>query len=105
MRWLLPRPPPPRTLSGAGCPESAILAGMQWAAVDQHADVINMSLGGPNTPEIDPLEAAVDSLTAQTGALFVIAAGNVGSDGSVASPSTADAALSVGAVDRDDLLA
>ncbi|PWR06090.1 peptidase S8 [Micromonospora acroterricola] len=89
----------------AGCPESAILAGMQWAAVDQHADVINMSLGGPDTPDVDPLEAAVESLTAQTGALFVISAGNAGSDGSVGSPSTADAALSVGAVDRDDALA
>ncbi|MBQ0906664.1 S8 family serine peptidase [Micromonospora sp. U21] len=89
----------------AGCPESAILAGMQWAAVDQHADVINMSLGGRDTPAVDPLEAAVESLTAQTGALFVISAGNDGTDGSVGSPSTADAALAVGAVDRDDALA
>ncbi|WCN84778.1 S8 family serine peptidase [Micromonospora sp. LH3U1] len=88
-----------------GCAESAILAGMQWAAVDQHADVINLSLGGPDTPDVDPLEAAVESLTAQTGALFVISAGNAGTDGSVGSPSTADAALSVGAVDRDDALA
>ncbi|MEH1168043.1 S8 family serine peptidase [Micromonospora sp. CPCC 205539] len=88
-----------------GCTESAILAGMQWAAVDQHADVINMSLGGTDTPDVDPLEAAVDALTAQTGALFVISAGNAGTDGSVGSPSTADAALSVGAVDRDDALA
>ncbi|MEU1395661.1 S8 family serine peptidase [Micromonospora zamorensis] len=88
-----------------GCSDSAILAGMQWAAVDQHADVINMSLGGSDTPDVDPLEAAVESLTAQTGALFVISAGNAGTDGSVSSPSTADAALSVGAVDRDDALA
>ncbi|MEO3773525.1 S8 family serine peptidase [Micromonospora sp. B9E7] len=88
-----------------GCSDSAILAGMQWAAVDQHADVINMSLGGTDTPEVDPLEAAVESLTAQTGALFVISSGNYGADGSVSSPSTAEAALSVGAVDRDDALA
>ncbi|MET8042970.1 S8 family serine peptidase [Micromonospora sp. NPDC005215] len=88
-----------------GCLESAILAGMQWAAVDKHADVINMSLGGSDTPDVDPLEAAVESLTAQTGALFVISSGNDGSDGSVSSPSTAESALSVGAVDRDDALA
>ncbi|MGC5288131.1 S8 family serine peptidase [Micromonospora sp. DT231] len=88
-----------------GCQESAILAGMQWAAVDQHADVINMSLGGTDTPEVDLLEAAVESLTAQTGTLFVISAGNDGTDGSVGSPSTAESALSVGAVDRDDVLA
>lgn len=88
-----------------GCMESAILAGMQWAAADQHADVINMSLGGGDTPDVDPLEAAVESLTAQTGALFVLSAGNDGTDGSVGSPGSADAALTVGAVDRDDALA
>ncbi|MFI9639458.1 S8 family serine peptidase [Micromonospora sp. NPDC051925] len=88
-----------------GCAESAILAGMQWATVDKKAAVVNLSLGGGDTPEVDPLEEAVQTLTAQTGSLFVIAAGNDGVDGSVGSPSTADAALSVGAVDRDDELA
>ncbi|MEU9506852.1 S8 family serine peptidase [Micromonospora sp. NPDC048170] len=88
-----------------GCAESAILAGMQWAAVEQRADVINLSLGGFDTPEVDPLEEAVNTLTAQTGALFVISAGNSGRFAPVSSPSTADAALSVGAVDRDDSLA
>jgi subtilisin family serine protease len=85
------------------CDDSAILAGMAWAA--ERAPVINMSLGGFDTPEIDPLEQAVNDLTAQYNTLFVIAAGNDGSIGSVGSPSTADAALSVGAVDRDDQLA
>ncbi|MEV6814178.1 S8 family serine peptidase [Micromonospora sp. NPDC051296] len=88
-----------------GCTESAILAGMQWAAVDQRADVINLSLGGMDTPEIDPLEEAVNTLTEQTGALFVISAGNDGAVGSIGSPASADAALAVGAVDRDDQLA
>ncbi|MEO3780437.1 S8 family serine peptidase [Micromonospora sp. B11E3] len=88
-----------------GCPESAILAGMQWAAVEKRARVVNLSLGGPDSPDVDPLEQAVQSLTEQTGALFVIAAGNDGSDGSVSSPASADAALAVGAVDRDDELA
>ncbi|MEU4779287.1 S8 family serine peptidase [Micromonospora sp. NPDC023633] len=88
-----------------GCPESAILAGMQWATVEQRAHVVNLSLGGFDTPEVDPLEEAVNTLTAQTGALFVISAGNSGRFAPVSSPSTADAALSVGAVDRDDSLA
>ncbi|MFI6260722.1 S8 family serine peptidase [Micromonospora sp. NPDC051006] len=88
-----------------GCPDSAILAGMQWAAVDQRADVINMSLGGSDTTEIDPLEEAINRLTAQTGTLFVVSAGNDGGFAPVSSPSTADAALSVGAVDRADALA
>ncbi|MFD1326283.1 S8 family serine peptidase, partial [Micromonospora sonneratiae] len=58
-----------------------------------------------DTPEIDPLEQAVNTLTAQTGTLFVIAAGNDGGEGTVGSPGSADAALTVGAVDRDDELA
>ncbi len=88
-----------------GCPESSILAGMEWAAAEQGADVVNMSLGGPDGPGLDLLEEAVERLTADHGTLFVIAAGNAGSEGSVGSPSTADAALAVGAVDRQDRLA
>ncbi|MET8912216.1 S8 family serine peptidase [Micromonospora sp. NPDC004551] len=84
------------------CSESAILAGMHWAAVEKHARVVNLSVGGPDTPDLDPLEQAVDSLTAQTGTLFVVAAGNDGELAPVGSPASADAALAVGAVDRDD---
>ncbi|MFD5828333.1 S8 family serine peptidase [Lentzea sp. NPDC060358] len=88
----------------AGCQDSDVLAGMRWAA-EQGAQVVNMSLSGPDTPEQDPLEQAVDELTARYGTLFVIGAGNSASPGTVGSPSTAEAALSVGAVDRDDQLA
>jgi subtilisin family serine protease len=91
-----------------GCEESAILAGMEWAAAEQGADVINVSLGGADSPGLDPLEAAVNTLTEQTGALFVIAAGNAApwaTECRVASPASADAALAVGAVDKQDELA
>ncbi|WP_405058413.1 S8 family peptidase [Kribbella sp. NBC_01505] len=92
--------------SDGGCDESAMLAGMEWAAVDQKAKIINFSIGGPDSPGIDPLEAAVNRLTAQTGALFVIASGNEGEDGGkVDSPGSADAALTVGAVDKQDQFA
>lgn len=84
------------------CDDSAILAGMQWAA--SRAKVINVSLGGPDVGD-DPLKTAVNTLTAQTGTLFVVAAGNEGTDGGVSSPATADAALAVGAVDKQDNLA
>ncbi|GAA2351609.1 serine protease [Catellatospora methionotrophica] len=87
-----------------GCAESWILAGMQWAA-ESGAAVANMSLGGSNSPEIDPLEQAVNDLTAQYGTLFVIAAGNDGADDSVGSPATAEAALAVAAFTKDDELA
>jgi subtilisin family serine protease len=86
--------------------ESWIVAGMQWA-VDQGAKIVNLSLGGGDTPEIDPLEEAVNTLSAKHGTLFVIAAGNSGQAGeeTVGSPGSADAALTVGAVNRDDSLA
>ncbi|MBP2336589.1 subtilisin family serine protease [Saccharothrix coeruleofusca] len=88
----------------SSCSESAILAGMQWA-VDQGADIVNLSLGGVDTPAVDPLEEAVDRLSERSGALFVIAAGNSGRPGTIDSPGSADAALTVGAVDRRDAVA
>ncbi|WP_258055937.1 S8 family serine peptidase [Streptomyces sp. Ru62] len=87
--------------------ESAVIDGMQWAT-REHAKVVNMSLGsGSPSDGTDPLSQAVDSLTASSGTLFVVAAGNEGETGpsSVSSPGAADAALTVGAVDRDDSLA
>ncbi|WNV83776.1 S8 family serine peptidase [Umezawaea sp. Da 62-37] len=87
-----------------GCAESWILDGMAWAA-QEGADVVNLSLGGGDTPEIDPLEEAVNTLSAQYGTLFVIAAGNSGGPETIGSPGSADAALTVGAVDRDDAIA
>ncbi|MFF9767076.1 S8 family serine peptidase [Streptomyces sp. NPDC014636] len=83
--------------------DSGILAGMEWAAA-QGADVINLSLGGYDTPEVDPLEAEVNKLSAEKGVLFAIAAGNDGPQ-SIGSPGSADAALTVGAVDDKDKLA
>ncbi|MET9957385.1 S8 family serine peptidase [Streptomyces sp. NPDC006339] len=86
--------------------DSAIIAGMEWAAAEG-ADVVNLSLGGPDSPGVDPLEAAVDRLSAEKGVLFAVAAGNEGRDGesTVGSPGSADAALTVGAVDHEDRLA
>lgn len=85
--------------------DSQIIAGMQWAAAEG-ARVVNMSLGKPDSPGVDPIEDAVDTLTAQTGALFVVAAGNQPDcQGGVESPGSADAALAVGAVDGQDQMA
>ncbi|MEV1142267.1 S8 family serine peptidase, partial [Micromonospora sp. NPDC049799] len=84
--------------------ESFILAGMEWAARQEKATIINMSLGGGGTDGTDPMSVAVNTLSAETGALFVVAAGN-GGPRSVGTPGTADAALTVGAVDGTDTLA
>ncbi|MFF8480988.1 S8 family peptidase [Streptomyces antibioticus] len=87
--------------------ESQVIAGMEWATA-QGAQVINMSLGSDEaTDGTDPMSLAVNELSERTGALFVVAAGNSGErgSGSINSPGAADAALTVGAVDRDDSLA
>ncbi|MFF9373204.1 S8 family serine peptidase [Streptomyces griseoluteus] len=79
--------------------DSWILAGMEWAARDQHAKVISMSLGGAPSDGTDPLSLAVNRLSEETGALFVVAAGNSGPEPfTVGAPGAADAALTVGAV-------
>ena len=83
--------------------DSGILAGMEWAAAEG-ASVVNLSLGGYDTPEIDPLEAEVNKLSEQKGILFAIAAGNEGPE-SIGSPGSAADALTVGAVDGNDKLA
>ncbi|MFB6709592.1 S8 family serine peptidase [Streptomyces sp. NPDC056333] len=85
---------------------SYALAGMEWAAVDQHAKIVNMSLGTDEVSDgTDPMSQAVDRLSAQTGALFVIAAGNLGAPGTIGAPGAATSALTVGAVDSTDSLA
>ncbi|WP_426509571.1 S8 family peptidase [Dactylosporangium sp. McL0621] len=89
-----------------GCPESAIVAGMTWAA-QQGVKVANMSLGGPDSPDTDPIEAALADLTQRYGVLFVVAAGNDGLAGesTVNSPGDVAEALTVGAVTKTGELA
>ncbi|SDT77172.1 S8 family serine peptidase [Actinoplanes derwentensis] len=84
--------------------ESEIIAGMQWA-VDSGAKVVNMSLGGSATDGLDPMSLALDELSASSGVLFVVAAGNEGAASSVGTPGAAGHALTVGAVDRENRIA
>ena len=85
-----------------GWSESAMLDGMEWAR-PRAAQVVNMSLGGTDSPDVDPIEAAVNRLPPRTGALFVVSAGNAGpGNGTIGSPGSADAALTVGDVDQQD---
>ncbi|MFC4530167.1 S8 family serine peptidase [Sphaerisporangium dianthi] len=82
------------------CLDSDIIEGMTWAA-ENGARVANLSLGEPDTPGVDPVEQAVNTLSEQYGTLFVIAAGNDGPQ-TLGTPSSADRALSVGASFKDD---
>ncbi|MFS8199548.1 S8 family serine peptidase [Streptomyces sp. CWNU-52B] len=86
--------------------ESQIIAGMEWAARDVGATVVSMSLGTTEPSDgTDPMAQAVETLTEETGALFVVAAGNTGAPSSIGSPGAADSALTVGAVDARDTAA
>ncbi|MFA6957430.1 MAG: S8 family serine peptidase [Thermoanaerobaculia bacterium] len=89
---------------------SAILAALERAVdpnldgdLSDHADVINLSLGGPGSPD-DPLSRAVDSATI-AGSVVVAAAGNSGLYHAVGSPAAARTAIAVGAHDGDGLIA
>lgn len=84
--------------------DSWIIDGMEWAA--DNAKIVSMSLG-TNEPSdgTDPMAQAVNNLSEETGALFVIAAGNAGYEGAIGSPGAADAALTIGAVDKEDKIA
>jgi subtilisin family serine protease len=84
--------------------DSWIIDGMEWAAA--HADVVSMSLGSTEASDgQDPMSLALNSLSESTGALFVVAAGNNGAEGTIGSPGAAQDALTVGAVDGTDQLA
>ena len=48
------------------CFDSDIIAGLEWAA-EGGAAVVNLSLGGEDTEGVDPLEEAINTLTAQHG--------------------------------------
>ena len=87
----------------SACPESAIIEGMEWAA-EQGARIINMSLGGSDSPGEDLIEQTLNSLSEKHGALFVAAAGNDFVFGfTVGSPASAEKALAVGALDPKEL--
>ncbi|NGY62226.1 S8 family serine peptidase [Lentzea sp. NEAU-D13] len=92
-----------KVLGQDGGREDWILNGMRWA-VEQGADVVNMSIGGSVTDGTDLMSQAVNQLSESSGALFVVAAGNNGARESVSSPAAADRALTVANVTKRDEL-
>ncbi|WP_394619544.1 S8 family serine peptidase [Lentzea sp. JNUCC 0626] len=92
-----------KVLGVYGGRESWIIDGMRWA-VEQGADVVNMSLGGGIGDGLDLMSQTLNELSASSGTLFVVAAGNNGARESVGSPGAADAALTVANVNKKDQL-
>ena len=96
------------------CSDSDIIKAIEWS-IENGANVISMSLGGPVTNDCyeDALPTWVDNAT-EHGVLVVAAAGNCGSGGNgcigsghgtIESPGCAKTALTVGATDNNDTLA
>ncbi|MEU9356736.1 S8 family serine peptidase [Streptomyces sp. NPDC048301] len=87
--------------TGSGA-DSGVIAGMEWAKA-QGADIVSMSLGTEGGDDgADPMSQAVDSLSADGGPLYVVAAGNAYDPETVGAPGAAASALTVAAVDRND---
>jgi hypothetical protein len=76
------------------------IAGMEWA-VAEGADVISMSIGTSEPVDCtDPMPAAVYRIGAESGVLFVVAAGNLGGPAeAITSPGCAASAMTVAATD------
>ena len=85
---------------------SGVIAGMEWATA-QGADIVNLSLGSTDPSDgTDEVALALNRLSRDTGALFVVAAGNCSAarPATVTSPAAADEALAVGNLQRDGTL-
>lgn len=93
-----------------GSLQSIVLAGVERAIdpnrdgdLSDRPDVVNMSLGGPASPD-DPVIAAVER-GAAAGIVFCLAAGNSGVVGGLGSPALAPSAITVAASDLNDKVA
>lgn len=82
---------------------SDVIAGIE-KAVDSGVDVMNLSLGGPGTPD-DPISTTINNAVG-AGVVVVVAAGNSGPNyQTIQSPGCAEEAITVGASDKNDLIA
>ncbi|GIH67416.1 S8 family peptidase [Microbispora siamensis] len=88
---------------------SGIIAGMEWAVGEQGAKIVSMSIVSDPSYSVyadHPVALAINSLTSQYDALFVVCSGNYGPGTStISSIGVADKALTVGAVDLTDTVA
>lgn len=91
--------------------ESDVIAALERAtdpdnnpSTNDSVDIVNLSLGGPGGPD-DPLAVAVNSVVNE-GIIVVAAAGNGGAGfATITSPGVASKAITVGASDKNDILA
>ena len=78
--------------------DSWIIEAMEWAG--QNAPIVSMSLGSREASDgKDVMAEALNNIAEETGALFVVAAGNAGAPESIGAPGSAEQAFTVGSVD------
>ncbi|WP_127474429.1 S8 family serine peptidase [Microbacterium sulfonylureivorans] len=78
--------------------DSWIIEAMEWAG--QNAPIVSMSLGSMSPSDGKDLMAeSLNQIAEQTGALFVVAAGNAGAPETIGAPGSAEQAFTVGSVD------
>ena len=92
-----------KVLGEAGGTDTDVVAGLSWAAA-QGAQVVNLSLGGPGTPD-DILSRECEALMRE-GIVVCVAAGNEGPrKGTISSPGMARGVITVGVVDKQKAVA
>ncbi|MDY0909362.1 S8 family serine peptidase [Microbacterium sp. CFBP9034] len=78
--------------------DSWIIEAMEWAG--QNAPIVSMSLGSLSASDGKDLMAeSLNQIAEETGALFVVAAGNSGAPETIGAPGSAEQAFTVGSVD------
>ncbi|HEY9306208.1 MAG TPA: S8 family serine peptidase [Microbacterium sp.] len=78
--------------------DSWIIEAMEWAG--QNAPIVSMSLGSQSPSDGKDLMAeSLNQIAEETGALFVVAAGNSGAPETIGAPGSAEQAFTVGSVD------
>ncbi len=86
---------------------SGVMAGIEWAVLDQQVQVINLSLGGSGSCDgTDALSTLCDEAVQQAGVVICAAAGNSGPGAkTIGPPGCARYVITVGAVDDSDRMA
>lgn len=78
---------------------SGVMAGIEWAVLEQNVQIINLSLGGVGSCDgTDALSVMCDEAVTQAGVIMCVAAGNTGPDDrTIGSPGCARRVITVGA--------
>lgn len=92
--------------NGSGA-TSGVMAGIEWAVLEQKVQIINLSLGSAGPCDgTDALSTLCDEAVRQAGVVMCVAAGNEGPDEkTVGSPGCARFVITVGAITDNDQMA